>query len=37
MPNSFFLMRALVAAPLRAKFDHWHSTDHLPQPLSASW
>jgi hypothetical protein len=30
MPTSFFLVRAVVAEPLRDKFDHWYSTDHLP-------
>jgi hypothetical protein len=30
MPKSFFLVRAVVAEPLRDKFDHWYSTDHLP-------
>jgi hypothetical protein len=33
MPKSFFLVRAVVAAPLRDKFDHWYSTDHLPRAL----
>jgi hypothetical protein len=31
MPKSFFLVRAVVAEPLRSKFDHWYSTDHLPR------
>ena len=30
VPKSLFLVRAVVAEPLRAKFDHWYSTDHLP-------
>ena len=30
MPKSLFIVRAVVAAPLRTKFDHWYSTDHLP-------
>jgi hypothetical protein len=30
MPKSFFVVRAVVAAPWRKKFDHWYSTDHLP-------
>jgi hypothetical protein len=30
MPKSALLVRAVVAAPLREKFDHWYSTDHLP-------
>jgi hypothetical protein len=33
MPKSFFLVRAVVAASLRDKFDHWHSTEHLPLAL----
>ena len=34
MPKSFFLVRAVVAEPLRSKFDHWYSTDHLPRALA---
>jgi hypothetical protein len=30
MPKSLFLVRAVVAEPLRGNFDHWYSTDHLP-------
>jgi hypothetical protein len=30
MTKSYFLVRAVVAEPLRKKFDHWYSTDHLP-------
>ena len=30
MPKSLFIVRAVIAAPLRTKFDHWYSTDHLP-------
>jgi hypothetical protein len=30
----FFLVRAVVAASLRDKFDHWTSTDHLPRALA---
>ena len=33
VPKSFFLVRAVVVAPLRDKFDHWYSTDHLPLAL----
>jgi hypothetical protein len=29
MPATFFLVRAVVAEPLREKFDHWTSTCHL--------
>jgi len=31
MPTSFFLVRAVVAAPLCDKCDHWTSTDLLPR------
>ena len=34
MPKSFFLVRAVVIEPLRGKFDHWYSTDHLPRALN---
>jgi hypothetical protein len=34
MPKSFFLVRAVVSEPLRDKFDHWYSTDHLPRALA---
>ena len=30
MPKALLLVRAVVAAPLRAKFDRWYSSDHLP-------
>jgi hypothetical protein len=33
MAKSFFLVRAVVDAPLRQKFEHWYSTDHLPLAL----
>ena len=33
MPKAYFMVRAVVAAPLRQKFDHWYSTDHLPWAL----
>jgi hypothetical protein len=33
--KSFFLARAVVAEPLREKFDHWYSAVHLPQVLAA--
>ena len=35
MPATFFLVRAVVSAPLREKFDHWYSTDHLPWAIKA--
>jgi hypothetical protein len=31
--KSFFLVRAVVDAPLREKFEHWYSTEHLPLAL----
>jgi len=31
MPKTLFLVRAVVAAPLRDRFEHWYSTDHLPR------
>ena len=30
MPKVYFMVRAVVTEPLRQKFDHWYSTDHLP-------
>jgi hypothetical protein len=33
MPKAYFMVRAVVAEPLRKKFDHWYSTDHLPWAL----
>ena len=33
MAKSFFLVRAVVVAPLQEKFDHWYSTAHLPLAL----
>jgi len=35
MPKAYFMVRAVVAEPLRQKFDHWYSTDHLPMALAA--
>lgn len=34
MPKTFFMVRSLVAEPLREKFDHWYSTDHAPRALA---
>ena len=34
MPKAYFLVRAVVEAPLRDKFDHCYSTDHLPRALA---
>jgi hypothetical protein len=33
MPKAYFMVRAVVEEPLRQKFDHWYSTDHLPWAL----
>ena len=33
MPKAYFMVRAVVDEPLRQKFDHWYSTDHLPWAL----
>jgi hypothetical protein len=33
MPKAFFMVRAVVEAPLRQKFDRWYSNDHLPWAL----
>ena len=30
MPTTFFLVRAVVAAPYRDRFDTWCADDHLP-------
>ena len=34
MPKAYFMVRSVVAAPLREKFDHWYSADHLPRALA---
>jgi hypothetical protein len=34
MPKAYFMVRAVVTAPLREKFDHWYSTHHLPMALA---
>jgi hypothetical protein len=34
MPKTFFMVRSVVTEPLRQKFDHWYSTDHLPRALA---
>jgi hypothetical protein len=33
MPKAFFMVRSVVAEPLRQKFEYWYSTDHLPRAL----
>jgi len=30
MPKAYFMVRAVVEAPLRQKFDQWYSSHHLP-------
>jgi hypothetical protein len=35
MPTTYFLVRSVVAAPQRQKFDHWYSTDHMPWAIRA--
>lgn len=35
MPKALFIVRAVVEAPLREKFDRWYSTDHMPQAFAA--
>jgi hypothetical protein len=34
MPT-FFLVRAVVPAAQREKFDRWYATDHLPSAIAA--
>jgi hypothetical protein len=34
MPKAYFMVRAVVTEPLRSKFDHWYSTDHLPRAIA---
>jgi hypothetical protein len=33
MPKSFFIVRAVVDAPLREKFERWYTAEHLPLAL----
>jgi len=33
MPKAYLLVRAVVAADQRDRFDYWYSTDHLPRAL----
>ena len=35
MSRAYFIVRAVVAEPLREKFDHWYATDHLPSAHAA--
>ena len=34
MPKGYFMVRAVVEAPLRQKFDAWYSRHHLPMALA---
>lgn len=31
--SAYLIVRAVVAAPDRDKFDHWYETEHLPDAL----
>ena len=35
MSRAYFIVRAVVAAPLRERFDHWYATDHMPSAHAA--
>ena len=35
MPKAYFVVRAIVEPPLRQRFDHWYSSDHLPKAIAA--
>ena len=35
MPATFFIVRAVVVAPLCEKFDHWTSAGYLPRAADA--
>jgi hypothetical protein len=35
MPKAYFVVRSVVEAPLRKKFDHWYSSHHLPMAFAA--
>ena len=34
MPKAYFLVRAVVAADQRERFDRWYAVDHLPRALT---
>jgi len=34
MPKAFLLVRSVVSEPLRARFDHWYASDHLPRAVA---
>jgi len=33
MPKAFLIVRSVVSEPLRARFDHWYGSDHLPRAI----
>jgi len=33
-PKAYFMVRSVVEAPLRQKFDQWYSSHHLPMALA---
>jgi hypothetical protein len=33
MPQAFLVVRSVVSEPLRARFDHWYASDHLPRAI----
>ncbi len=35
MSRAYFIVRAVVAEPLREKFDHWYAIDHMPSAHAA--
>jgi hypothetical protein len=35
MPATFFIVRAVVPAAQRDKFDRWYATDHLYRTVKA--
>jgi hypothetical protein len=34
MAKAYFMVRSVVEAPLRRKFDQWYSSHHLPMALA---
>lgn len=34
MPKAYFMVRSVVNEPLRADFDRWYSSHHLPMALN---
>jgi hypothetical protein len=33
MPKAFLVVRSVVSEPLRARFDDWYASDHLPRAI----